>query len=384
VTTTRTDAVGLTCEVAERHAADADREARFPVEALAAMRRNGLLGLLVPAEHGGGGGTLSDLVDASIELGRADMSVAMIFAMHGQQAMALVRFAGERLRAQVLPAVARGEVYLASVTTEPGKGGDLLTSESPVLRTHGALRIDREAPIVTGGLNADAFLITVQTPGATTPSQVDLVYAERGQLTVEVTGGWDPLGMRATESLPMRLAGAVPEWQVVGEHGGFREIATTVLAPLAHIGWSAAWLGTAAGACSRVLRHIRGARGRGRFDPGSELLLTRLAGVRARLDVVHAVLRHTVGVVESGADVASPPVQLLLNTLKTEAADGCFRAVDELVELTGLQHGYLAGSPLRLERAFRDLRSASLNYGNDRLRLASGALALMDGGVRLA
>jgi acyl-CoA dehydrogenase len=37
-----------------------------------------------------------------------------------------------------------------------------------------------------------------------------------------------------------------------------------------------------------------------------------------------------------------------------------------------------------LERAFRDLRSASLNYGNDRLRRASGALALMDSEVHFA
>jgi acyl-CoA dehydrogenase len=100
--------------------------------------------------------------------------------------------------------------------------------------------------------------------------------------------------------------------------------------------------------------------------------------------MVNALLRHTVSVVSSREDIATPPVQLLINTLKTEAADGCFRAVDELVEMTGLQGGYLARSPLRLERAFRDLRSASLNYGNDRLRLASGSLALMDSGLRFA
>jgi acyl-CoA dehydrogenase len=384
VSVTLNDAVALTCTVAEEHAGEADLAARFPVEALAAMRRNGLLGLMVPAVHGGGGGTLDDLVDAAIALGRSDLSVALIFAMHCQQVVALSRFGGDRLRAHVLPEVAAGRVYLASVTTEPGKGGDLLTAESRAHRLQGLLRIDREAPIVTGGAHADGFLVTIRAPGATSPAQVDLVYAARDQLQVEVLGDWRPLGMRATESVPMRLAGAVPDWQVVGGHSQFRTIAATTFAPVAHIGWAAAWLGTAAGAFSRVARHIRSPAGRGRFDPASELLLVRLAGARARLDVVHALLRHTVGVVGSGQDVAAPPVQLLVNTLKVEAADGCFRAVDELVELTGLQHGYLAGSPLRLERAFRDLRSASLNYGNDRLRLANGALALMDTGARLA
>src|SRR5262249_45531577 len=152
VTVTTADPAALTCAVAEEHADEADRAARFPVEALAEMRRTGLLGLMAPAEHGGGGGTLGDLVDATIALGRADLSVALIFAMHCQQVVTLDRFGSDRLRAHVLPAVARGAAYLASVTTEPGKGGDLLTSESQARRLPGMLQIDREAPIVTGGM----------------------------------------------------------------------------------------------------------------------------------------------------------------------------------------------------------------------------------------
>jgi acyl-CoA dehydrogenase len=378
------DPVGTTCAVAEEHAQETDAAAAFPVEALEAMRRTGLLGLMVPAGYGGSDGTLTDLVDTTVALGRADLSVAMIFAMHCQQVVALARYGSERLRAHVLPAVADGKMYLASVTTEAGKGGHLLTSESPVEQVHDTLRIEREAPIVTGGMHADGFLVTMRAPDAISPSQVDLVFAERDQLRLDVLGDWRPLGMRATESVPMRLTGSVPDWQVVGAHGAFPTIAATVFAPLAHIGWSAAWLGTAVGAYSRVIRHIRGAAGRRQFDPASELLLTRLARTRARLDVVNAVLRHTVSVVESTADITAAPVQLLVNTLKTEASESCFTAVDELVELTGLRHGYLAQSPLRLERAFRDLRSASLNYGNDRLRLSNGSLTLMDSGVRLA
>lgn len=379
-------AVAEVCAVAAEHADRTDRMGQFPVEALAALRRNALLGLLVPTRWGGGGGGLTELVDVTIALGRVDLSVAMIYAMHCQQVATVVRYGSDRLRAEVLPALARGEIYLASVTTEPGKGGYLLTSNSKVELTDGMIRIDRTAPIVTGGEHADAFLITTLAPGATSPSQVDLVYATRDQLRVEVRGGWEALGMRATRSVPMRLVGAVPQWQVVGEHGQFRAIATRLFGPLAHVGWAAAWLGAAAGALSRVVDHVRSPAGRSTSDPTSPLLLHRLATVRARLDVVHALLRHAVTVVAGGdgEDLAAPAKQLLLNSLKTQAADECFAAVSELVEIVGLRHGYLTGSPLRLERAFRDLRSAALNYGNERLRLANGALVLRDRGVNLA
>nr|WP_258545357.1 acyl-CoA dehydrogenase family protein [Micromonospora provocatoris] len=172
---------------------------------------------------------------------------------------------------------------------------------------------------------------------------------------------------------------------MVGEHGGFREIATTVFAPLAHVGLGGGLdRGGGPGAYGRVLRHARQRGGTAAVRPSSELVLLRLAGVRARLDAAHALLRHTVSVVTDAPDMSAAPVQLLLNTLKIRAAEESFAAAHELVELAGLRHGYLTDSPLTLERTFRDLRSASLNYANDRLRLANGALSLRDPGVRLA
>jgi acyl-CoA dehydrogenase len=382
--TRREDALDTVLAVTAEHAAQADSEARFPAEALDALRAGGLLGLAVPSEYGGAGAGLTEIVDVTMRLAREDMSVGLIFAMHCQQVVALTRHARGPLRERLLPALGRGDLYLASVTTERGNGGHLLSSESEVAVEAGALRIQRDAPIVTGGLHADGFLITTLAPGATTPTQVSLVYAARDQLEIEALGGWQPLGMRATQSVPMRLAGQVPADQVVGEHGGFREIVAATFGPLAHVGWSAAWLGAAAGALSRILHHLRSPQGRKQFDPGSELLLTRLARIRGRLDLVNALLRHTVAVFDGHPCAGDPPVQLLTNALKIHAAEQCFAAVDEMVELVGLRHGYMQGSPLFVERVFRDLRSASLNYGNDRLYLANGSLTLLDRQVRLA
>ncbi|HJQ01790.1 MAG TPA: acyl-CoA dehydrogenase family protein [Jatrophihabitans sp.] len=371
-------------EAAAEHAAETDAAATFPVDALNELRRGGLLGLLVPAELGGLGGGLDDLVTTTMELGRADLSVALIFAMHCQQVATVERYACPQLREAVLPAIAAGKVYLGSVTTAPGTGGHLLSSDSAAEQAEDGLLLDRQAPIVTGGCHADAFLVTMGTPGATSPAQVDLVYATRDQLSIEVLGGWSPLGMRATESVPMRLRGTVPAEQVIGTAGGFRNIAAAWFAPLAHIGWSAAWLGTAVGAYSRLLAHVRAPAQRSQFDPGSELLLCRLAEIRTELETVHALLRHTVATLRTTSDPTAPPMQLLINALKMTASQACYRAVDQMVELAGLRHGYLTCSPLRLERALRDLRSASLNYANDRLMLSNGALTLLDVGVHLA
>jgi acyl-CoA dehydrogenase len=87
--------------------------------------------------------------------------------------------------------------------------------------------------------------------------------------------------------------------------------------------------------------------------------------------------------VERGDDLEAVPMQLRLNGLKILASERCFEAVNTLIQLVGLRHGYLRNAQIPLERLFRDLRSASLNYANERLLLANGALTLVDLAVNL-
>lgn len=373
----------LAAEAAAQHAERHDREASFPEEALTALRDTRLLGLLVPREYGGLGGGITELVRVTERLGREDMSVAMVFAMHCQQSAALVGHLRGRLREELLPAVAAGQVYLASVTTESGKGGALLSAVAELQEKDGHLLLDRFAPIVTGGAYADGFLVTMRSPRARADHEVSLVYASRDQLETASAGDWQPLGMRASHSGALHLRGLVPEDQVVGEHGRFRDVVAASFGPLAHLGWSAAWLGTASGAMARVVALLRNARTRGSADLDSELLLTRLATARHRLEAVHALLQHTAAVVDTAEDLSRPTVQLLVNGLKVTASEQCRAVAEDLIEAVGLRHGYMKDSPTGLERALRDLRSASLNYSNDRLRLADGKLALLDAQVRL-
>ncbi|MER6528192.1 acyl-CoA dehydrogenase family protein [Streptomyces sp. NPDC001508] len=377
--------------MAEKYAEQADTAAEFPVTVLEELRSSGLLGLLVPAEYGGLGGTLDDLLDVGIALGRVDLSAAMIFAMHCQQVACVIDHAAAPLAQELLPEAAAGRMYLASVTTEASKGGHLLTASARLeadTDASGQLRVDRFAPIVTGGAYADGFLISMQAPGARSPGEVSLVFARRSQLDITASGDWDPLGMRASHSVALRLTGRVPDHQVLGEHGAFRAVALRTLGPLAHLTWAACWLGAAAGALSRVVQMLRDSAKSKDSATKSELLLARLSRARQRLDTVHALLRHTADVYTAAStgdgDVSLPRNQLLINALKITASEECLRAVEDLIDAVGLRHGYLKNSPTRLERTLRDLRSAPLNYSNDRLHQADGVLALLDQGVRFA
>ncbi|MFD8337924.1 acyl-CoA dehydrogenase family protein [Streptomyces solisilvae] len=365
-----------------------DTQAAFPESGLQALRESGLLGLLVPEEYGGLGGDLADLVEIAGLLASGCLSTAMIWAMHCQQSDAVVRFGSPELKAHLLTRIARGEVYLASVTTEPGNGGRLLTGKAPLQHEDDLLTLHRDAPVVTGGRHADGFLITMRASPEAPKSQVTLVYADRGQLDVVARGEWDTLGMRGTESLGFEISGSVPAFQMVGDAGGFERIAVESMAPLGHLAWAACWLGAARGALAGLVALMRSADRPSSIDVRSELVNERLARIRMDLELVSAYLHRVRDeVMELGAagqSLGQTPVQIHLNTLKVTAAELTFQSVDRMVQLAGLRIGYNRQSPLPLERCLRDLRSASLNYSNDRLLVVNGALTLMDRAVRLA
>ncbi|MPY57522.1 acyl-CoA dehydrogenase family protein [Streptomyces spongiae] len=369
------------------NAAKVDAEAEFPVENLCALRESGYLGLLVPTEYGGMGRGLDDMVEVARSLSTGCLSTAMIWAMHCQQTDVLVRHADAGLRAELLPRVAAGEVYLASITTDTNKGGHLLAAQDSLAHRGELLTLHRDAPVVTGGVHADGFLITMRAHQEAREHEVTLVYANRKDLSVQQTHEWRTLGMRGTHSVGLRLSGQVPAHHIVGAPGRFREVAADSMVPTGHLGWSACWLGAAQGAFSRLVRKLAASAHKGGTDLSSPLVQERVARIRLDLELVSAYLskvREEVSALrESGRRLDAPSVQIHLNTLKLAASELTFQAADRMVQLAGLSTGYSGDSPIPLERVFRDLRSAALNYANDRLLTANGALSMLDRAVTL-
>jgi acyl-CoA dehydrogenase len=371
-------------EVLAGNAAVADETARLPEANVEALRRSGLLGLLVPHETGGLGGRLHDLVDVGIELGGACASTAMVWAMHCQQVDAIVRFGDNRLRADLLPKLARGEELLASITTEAETGAHLTVAASALGDATTGLVLDRVGPVVSAARHADGFLVTMRRAEHAAPGEVSLVYVDRATAEVELDGTWDAMGMRGTESVRVRLQATVPLHHVVGPPGRFRDVVADSFGPLAHVAWAAVWLGAARAAVREVVTRLRKSAETTRILE-SDLAATRLGRARLGLDTVGAFLRSIVDLVEgarqAGRPLSGTAAQLQVNGLKVAASEGLLATVDELVDLVGLTGGYTRAPGCSLERIYRDLRSAPLNYRNDRLLAANGRLALLDLGV---
>jgi alkylation response protein AidB-like acyl-CoA dehydrogenase len=104
-------------EIAPRAAAW-DREHRFPAEVFAALGELGLMGVCVPAEHGGAGADFLSYVLVLEELSRADAGVGVSVAVHTSAGtLPILAHGTEEQVARLVPPLAQGHELAAFALT---------------------------------------------------------------------------------------------------------------------------------------------------------------------------------------------------------------------------------------------------------------------------
>src|SRR5579863_6843308 len=102
------------------HAAEWDREARFPKEALAELGRLGFMGMLVPPEYGGAGADHLGYALAMEEIAAGDGSVSTILSVHNSVGcLPVLRYGSEEQKQRFLVPMAKGDMLAAFCLTEP-------------------------------------------------------------------------------------------------------------------------------------------------------------------------------------------------------------------------------------------------------------------------
>lgn len=361
------DAQRIARHVALRHADIVDREGRFPAEAVSALREAGLLGAAVPLELGGQGAPFETIVAVCHELGKACGSTAMVFAMHQIQVACLVRHGmSSPWHRAFLSRVAGQQLLLASATTEAGSGGDVRRSQCTVIRHGDQIALGKAGCVISYAQFADAILMTARrTPESAEFDQVLLV-AERGQCRLEQTSRWDALGMRGTCSDGYALEIAADAAQVL--HAPYAEVAAQTMLPVSHITWAALWLGIATAACSRARAVLRRRSVPGASTPpaGAARLVEALAQLQSLRSQVADAVRRFDRCADNPNSLGAIPFALTMNQLKLAVSGGAITIVGQAMLVAGLA-GYRNDSPDSLGRHLRDIHSAALMIGNDRI-----------------
>ncbi len=363
--------------VAAAFADAVDREARFPHEAFAAIREQKLLGMLVPAELGGDGSRAADVVDVCAILGAACASTGMIFAMHQVKVACLVRHAKRNAwQLQFQRDIAEHQWLLASSTTEGNNGGDIRSSEAAIRLDGPRVALTRDASCISYGAHADGVVTTARRADGAASSDQVLVAFHRSNYTMEPTRTWDTLGMRGTCSVGYMLRAEGLADQVLPEP--YERIHNQTMAPYAHLFWSAAWQGVAAGAFRRARLFVRQAsrNSGGRMPPGAP----HLTRARVTLETLRGAIQAGLSTFEKHAadpgGLTAMNAQLALNFLKVEASELATTAVMSSMRACGLA-GYRNDGDFAMGRYLRDILSAPIMINNDRILASAEAAVLM-------
>src|SRR5215470_18251549 len=107
------------------HAAEWDREARFPKEALAELGKLGFMGVLVPEQYGGAGADHVGYALALEEIAAGEGAVSTILSVQNSVGcMPVLQYGSEEQKRRFLVPMAKGEMLACCCLTEPQAGSD--------------------------------------------------------------------------------------------------------------------------------------------------------------------------------------------------------------------------------------------------------------------
>jgi alkylation response protein AidB-like acyl-CoA dehydrogenase len=187
-----------------------DREARFPFENYADLRDAGLLALCIPERYGGMGAGFRDYMHVGAALGRYCPMTALTFNMHTQTVLwtgviadDLTMTDEERARHETIRAgLYAGIVNEGAIQAQPlsegiakGATAGVMTRATPV-EGGGFLVSGRKIFASLAGA-ASAYNLTCIVPGEDRLRFLSVAADNPG---VTITGTWDTLGMRGTDS----------------------------------------------------------------------------------------------------------------------------------------------------------------------------------------
>lgn len=369
-------------EIASKHADDVDQKARFPIEAVTALKEIGAFIWPIQSEYGGCDASPLDLAKACYIVGQHCSATAAVLSMHYTQILSVVHHANENVRLQeYLKLVAKENRLIASVTSEVGPGGNMRSSSCAVESKGNAFRLLKQATTISYGSYADDLMITARKDTDAPANDQVLVIAKQGQFKLENIGEWDTMGMRGTCSPSATITAIGEAWQILDTP--FAEIASNTMVPTSHIFWSAWWLGLATDAVNkcRTLFRKKGKSNPAAMPLGAHRIADLEAGLQTMAAEVFELAREYTEAIKhrDTQKLTSIGYALRMNNLKLNSSRAVVNIVTEALASCGIQ-AYQNNGPYSLGRHLRDAHSSMVMVHNDRLQQTNASILLVHKG----
>jgi acyl-CoA dehydrogenase len=318
--------------------------------------KHGFLGLGVPEDKGGSGGTFLDalaVTEAMAEAGASSGLLAGLFTSGIALPHIVAAGSADLVDRFVRPTLA-GEAIGALAITEPGGGSDVANLRTSAVRDGDAYVLNGAKTFITSGVRAD-FVTTAVRTGGPGYGGISLLIVEKGTPGFVVDRPLAKMGWHCSDTAELSFTDVrVPVGNLVGEeNSGFALIAqqfVTERLALAVHGY-----GIAARALALSVDHARARETFGRPLASRQVVQHKLVEMHRRVDIARTYTREVARRFVAGENPLAEALQA-----KAFAVEACSFVVDEAVQIHG-GTGYMHGT--EVERHYRDARILGIGGG---------------------
>jgi butyryl-CoA dehydrogenase len=348
------------------HAAEWDRAATFPREALKAMSPLGLFGVCVPERWGGAGLDHVSLAIALEEIAAGDGSCSTIMAVQNSVVCGpILNFGRDAQKNWWLAQLARGEVLGCFCLTETHAGSD-----AAAIRTRADLVGDEWVlsgvkQFITTGKNADVALVFAVTDRRAGKKGISAFIVPTDTKGYVVNRLEHKLGQRASDTAQIAFeACRIPRENLLGAEGEGYRIALSNLEG-GRIGVGAQAVGMARAAYEAALAYAKQREAFGRPIIEHQAVSFRLADMATKIAVARQMVLHAAALRD-----AKQPCLKEASMAKLFASEMAEAVCTDAIQIHG-GYGYVADFPV--ERIYRDVRVCQIYEGaSDIQRLVIG------------
>ncbi len=353
----------------EPHAADWDREHRFPRELFGRLAQLGLMGACVPEEYGGAGADFLAYVLVLEELSRADAGVGVTVAVHTSAAtLPILTFGTEEQKARFVPPLARGEQLGAFALTEAEAGSDAGALRTRAEPSDVGWTITGAKQWITNGRAAGTFILFARTDPQTAGARgvsAFILDAEH----VRITRDEEKLGLNSSVTNDIVIEGASVERDRLlhEENRGFRVAMTTLDG--GRIGIGAQALGIAQAAYDVARKYALERRAFGHRIADFQAIQHKLANMSMEIDAARLLIYRAAWLKTQGRPHTEEGAKA-----KLFASEMARVQTAEAIQILG-GYGYTKEFPV--ERYYRDAKITEIYEGTSEIQRLVIARSIM-------
>src|SRR5215831_5587678 len=343
------------------HAAEVDRDHRFPREAIEAVRECGLMGILIPPEYGGAGHDHLAFTICIEELARACASTSVIVDVHNSVASEpIMLFGTEAQKRAWLPRLASGEVLGAFALTEPSSGSDAAALRTSAVRDGDGWVLTGTKVFITNVGEAGLYLVFARTGPEPRASGVSAFLVPADSEGLRVGPIFEKMGLHGSPTGELILEEVrVPASNLLHREGGGFAVAMRAL-DSGRIGISGQALGIADAALTEAMEYTRQREQFGRPISANQGVGFMLADMATRLTAARQMAYHAAVLCSQ-----QRPFTREASMAKLFCTDAAMDIAIDGVQLAG-GYGYVADLPL--ERHFRDAKALQIYEGSNQVQ----------------